>query len=88
MEIDLEQNIINDMSKQLADDIDWEIITGFLIESGWNKVVLEPMTKEHSDNIDQWVLEHIKGKHTTRGLVWVFEEDKDAMWFKLKWMSA
>lgn len=84
---ELQEKYLEESAKELADDIDFEIVTGFLTETGWTKVVLAPMTWEHGTAVDTWVETNIKGQFHTRGLVWVFEDVKEASWFTLRWLS-
>ena len=86
-DVTLEEDIITAAGNQMAAEIDFEILTGFLIELGWTKVVLFPMTWENGALIDLWVEQNIKGKFETMGLVWVFEHQQDANWFKLRWLA-
>ena len=45
------------------------------------------MTAEHGADIDKWVSEYVRGHFETMGLVWLFEDAKDATMFILKWSS-
>lgn len=83
----VEDDIISAAGSLMAAEIDFEILTGFLIETGWTKVVLFPMTWENGALIDLWVEQNIKGNYQTMGLVWVFERSEDANWFKLRWLG-
>lgn len=83
----VEQDIIDAAGSRMAAEIDFEILSGFLIDLGWKKVVLFPMTWENGALIDHWVEQNIRGNHQTMGLVWLFEREEDATWFKLRWMS-
>ncbi len=78
--------ILEDRARDLANQIDADVYMMSLIESGWHQVVLYPMEMELSYEIDQWVESNIKGQMWNRGIVWMFENDRDAMWFKLKWL--
>ena len=71
----------------MAAEIDFQVLSGLLIELGWTKVVLNPMTWEHGALIDSWVESNVKGHFETMGLVWVFEDAKDAAWFVLRWSN-
>lgn len=84
----LEGEIAETLGKEIAKEIDFEIISSILIEQGWTKVVLKPMTWEDGYAIDSWVETNIKGKFETMGLVWLFERAKDANWFKLRWLGS
>ena len=74
-------------AKDMADDIDFEVITQLLCtgKNQWTKVVLKPMSWEDSLEVDKWVEQNVKGKHNTRGLGWVFENASDANWFIIRW---
>jgi hypothetical protein len=84
---DIKDNIYDAGAKQLAKEIDAEVLRQVFIEAGWHEVVLRPMTWELGYTIDSWVEENIKGDRWTYGLVWLFKEEKDATWFKLRWLS-
>jgi hypothetical protein len=82
----LEEEIINDMGQQIANEIDFTILTDMLIGLGWRKVILRPMTGETGAELDAWVDRHVKGHYENMGLVWVFEHEDDANWFSLRWL--
>ena len=84
---DLQDEIMAKKAKELADEMDAQILRQMLIDLGWQQVVLSAMSWEESYAIDLWVEDNIKGRMWSRGLVWLFEDDRDAMWFKLKWLS-
>ncbi len=83
----LYDDYMSEAAENLAKDIDFEIMSNILLESGWTKIVLEPMTWERSAEIDLWTHKNIKGRTHERGLVWLFEDGKDAMMFSLRWLS-
>ncbi len=82
----IEEDIINRAGKAMADEIDFTILTDMLVQIGWRKVILSPMTHEDSTEVDVWTAKHVKGHFETMGLVWVFENEEDANWFTLRWM--
>lgn len=83
---DLVDQILEDRARELSNQIDADVFMQLLIEAGWHQVVLYPMEMELSYEIDQWVENNVKDRMWNRGIVWVFENDRDAMWFKLKWL--
>jgi hypothetical protein len=83
----IEQDIINSAGKRLADEIDFQILSDMLVGIGWHKVILSPMSTEDSYAVDEWTKQHVKGHFETMGLVWVFENPQEAIWFTLRWMS-
>ena len=84
-DLDLQEQIIADAGKQMAKEIDFQILCGFLEELGWTKVILSPMTKEQGDAIDYWTQTQLTGNFENMGLVWIFEDKGDAINFTLKW---
>lgn len=84
----LQEEIINQKVKELAKEIDAQVLRSLYQELGWHEVVLSPVTWEEGYQIDSWVESNIKNSRWTFGLVWMFENDKDAMWFKLRWLNG
>jgi hypothetical protein len=82
----LEEEIIKEAGNRMAAEIDFTILSDMLCSIGWTKVILRPMTHEDSTAIDMWTATNVKCNFETMGLVWVFEDPKDAMWFKLRWL--
>ena len=74
-------------SKRLADEIDFQIISDMLVASGWEKVVLKPMSHEKSDAIDFWTSTNCNYDFKNMGLVWIFKDRSDAVNFVLRWAS-
>lgn len=84
----LEDELVTKMSLQMQQEIDAEILRSMFKKLGWHEVVLTPMTAETGAVIDKWIQENVKGRsHWTHGLVWLFEDVKDANWFKLRWLA-
>ena len=83
----LQEEYADEIAKRLAEEIDAEVLRQTFLESEWHEVVLSPMTWEIGDMIDLWVDENTKGNHWNYGLVWLFKEEKDAIWFKLRWLG-
>lgn len=82
----VEDDIAKTMAEEIAKEIDFEILSGVLCDTGWTKVVLKPMTWEDGYAVDLWIVDNCKGRHMNMGLVWIFEDEKDASWFKLRWL--
>ncbi len=86
---DLEQELAEKLSNEMAEGIDWGLLCDLLTEVGWVKVAIsEPwsnMTALFAHEIKEWCKENIKGHYKARGRVWVFEKAQDAEWFMLRW---
>lgn len=87
MEYNLIEEAVARASKRLADEIDFQIISDMLISSGWEKVVLKPMSHEKSDAIDCWTSTNCNHDFKNMGLVWIFKDRSDAVNFLLRWAN-
>jgi hypothetical protein len=84
---DLVEDIVGELSKAIAEEIDREIMLDMLVFTGWTKVELERLKDRYeSIDIELWIDENCTGKHTKLGRTFVFEKKQDAEWFILKWL--
>jgi hypothetical protein len=82
-----EDEIVNELAEKMCSEMDFHILSEMLVQLGWTKVVIKPVTREHGITIDDWVTKYTKGHFETMGLVWLFEDSRDATMFILKWAS-
>ena len=82
----LEEQLSSILAAEIQKEIDFDVLSKVLVESGWVRVVLKPMAHETSEAIDAWLEQHCAGRYMTLGLVFIFKEQKDANWFALKWL--
>ena len=84
----LEQEIAKNLSKQMKQEIDREILWGMLKELGWTRVTLGRLQdNKHAIDITYWIEEYCTGAHEREGRDFIFENPKDASMFILKWFS-
>jgi hypothetical protein len=82
----MEEEIINKAGKQMANDIDREVLWGMLQGIGWTRVMLPTLGNgEQAVEIIVWLEENCKQAHERNGRDFLFENTKDANWFKLRW---
>jgi len=75
------------LATELQAEMHFAEISFVLVESGWIRIVRErPMTTAESKDIDEWVKTYCKDEVRVRGLVWLFKDKRDAIWFKLTWL--
>jgi len=83
----LEDEIAENIAKEMADDIDFEIMKELLIESGWYVIELLSLgSREQSIDIKDWVTKNCKRGFIARGKTFVFKSKKEAEWFSLRWL--
>ena len=82
-----EPGLEEQIAKILAEEIDWELLANWFVQSGWTMIDL-PRFKDRYESIDVelWIDENCKGKHMHRGKTYVFERKEDAEWFMLRWL--
>ncbi len=85
---DLHDRILEQKAQEMANDIDREILWSMLESLGWQRVVLVwPVTMNNLQDIHTWIDENISGAYEKNRGDFIFEDDKDAMWFKLRWLG-
>lgn len=77
---------INKMSQDLANEIDFGILSDMLSEYGWTSVEFIPFTySKQAKDIADWAEQHCVGKWRHHGVNFVFERAADATAAILKW---
>jgi hypothetical protein len=84
----LEDEIAQELSKQIAQEIDFELLTDILIACGWHCVKLPRLlNRKHSIDVLEWCSEQTNYKFKHNGRVFIFEDQGDAVNFTLRWNS-
>lgn len=84
---DLEEELLEQAARILAEEIDWETMADMLVSVGWTMVNLPRINDRYqSIDIELWIEENCKGKHQKRSKTFVFERKEDAEWFSLRWL--
>ena len=80
--------IMEEKSKELAREIDREVLWGMLTGMGWTRVMLSRLQdNKHAIDITYWLEENCQGAYEREGRDFLFENTKDATMFTLKWMA-
>ena len=83
---DLEQEIITGLGNQMQQEIDREVLWGMLEGIGWHRVMLPRfIDNNHAIDIGYWLIDNCKESFERSGADFIFESQKDANWFKLRW---
>ena len=84
----LEERILQKLSKSIADDIDWGMLADIYKSAGWTELDFSPHVEAIlSYEISTWMRSNLTGHYTSRGTRWLFEKQKDATLFILRWSS-
>ena len=79
----LEEELADQLAREMSKDIDSEIFTNLMKDIGWTEVKL-PLTKDTIEILN-WLEKNTTGKYYTLNNTFLFESKKDAEWFLLKW---
>jgi hypothetical protein len=82
----LEQEMIEAKAKEMQQEVDKEILWGMLQGMGWTRVMLPRLIDNyHAIDITCWLEENCKNPFERNGRDFIFEDSKDANWFRLRW---
>jgi hypothetical protein len=84
--IDLQDEMIGQAGKEMAREIDREVLWGMLEGLGWTRVMLPRLIdNNHAVDITHWLAANCKHSFERSGRDFIFESQQDANWFKLRW---
>lgn len=82
----LEQTIMDQAAKQIANDIDREIFWESLEDAGWARVsVSRFVDNKHAVDIGEWLKANCQNSYERDGCDFLFESESDAVMFTLRW---
>ena len=82
----IEEEILNKAGKEMAHEIDREILWGMLKDIGWRRVILDRFTdNKHAVDITYWLEANCKNPFERSGADFIFESEVDAVNFTLRW---
>ena len=87
-EAKLEDHIMEELAKDIRDELDFEIMADMLIESGWFVIKLPyALDLIQRNQIDRWLVEQRISQNGfySRGNAWLFKSKDDAIMFRLTW---
>lgn len=77
-----------EVAKILQEEIDWEIMQDIMVRVGWTKIEMDwpARTSETAlHEIKEWCRANLQGHYNGRAKIWLFEKEKDAVMFSLRW---
>ena len=82
----LEDEIAGKLSMRIQREVDREILWSMLKDLGWTRVMIDQTTdNEHAVDITEWLKDRCQGTYERSGRDFIFENEKDAAIFILKW---
>lgn len=85
--MNIQEEIVNELSSQMQSEIDFQILSDMLVELGWHKISLDRFrNNHHAVDIKYWLKANAKSHWECRGSTFVFQDAGDAVNFTLKWL--
>lgn len=85
--ISLEDEITENLAREMAEEIDFAIMKDLLTDSGWYTIELSKLAnREQLFDIRDWITKNCKGGHVSREKTFIFKCKKEAEWFSLRWL--
>jgi hypothetical protein len=82
----LEEEILEKAGKEMAREIDREVLWGMLAGLGWRRINLDRFTdNSHAVDITHWLAANCKNSFERSGADFIFESEVDAVNFTLRW---
>lgn len=82
----LREDIIDEMSRATAYEMDWHIIADCLTESGWTSVKLRRYyNRQEAVDIRNWLEQNSTDEWKNLNTRYIFKKKQDAEWFILRW---
>lgn len=82
----LEDQMASELSKQMAEEIDWEIISDMMVHVGWVKVELPTLgSNKRAIDMNDWMHNECTKHWKRRGKTFLFESKEEAALFRLTW---
>jgi len=83
----LKEDILDDISNNIAKDMDWHIIADVLVSSGWTSIQLKRFrNNEEAVDINLWLEQNCTGEWKNLATRYIFKKKQDAEWFSLRWL--
>ncbi len=83
----LKEDILDDISNNIAKEMDWHIIADVLVSSGWISIQLKRFrNNEEAVDINLWLEQNCTGEWKNLSTRYIFKKKQDAEWFSLRWL--
>jgi hypothetical protein len=82
----LREDILDEITKDYAKQMDWEIVADCLVSSGWTNVKLNRFyNNEEAVDINSWLEQNCTDEWKNLSTRYIFKKKQDAEWFILRW---
>jgi hypothetical protein len=83
----IQEEIAERFAVQLQKELDWELIEDILVATGWTRAEIVPFSRpELQRTVLNWVQTNVQGQYKNFETRYVFQNEKDAVLFALKWV--
>ena len=84
----IEDQLAEDLGKQMSEAMDFEFIADMLCSDGWTRFAIPRfIDNHHAVDISYWLADYCQGEYKRNGRTFLFKESRDATMFILRWGS-
>lgn len=83
----LEEELAASLAKEMQKTMDYDILCDVLIRFGYTVIEIDYNTDQPWTDVKAWVDKNCQGDHKEHLGKWLFELNKDAVIFALKWLK-
>jgi hypothetical protein len=80
-----EEELVSIVLADLGAEIDAEVMASFYRDAGWTEVRIPRPTRQPKSDVDDWC-KSLNMVYHSSGPLWLFENEKDAVLFILRWL--
>ena len=84
--MNMEQELLDKAGKEMAREIDREILWSLFEGIGWTRFKISRLTdNNHAVDISNWLYANCRSSFERNGAEFLFEDSKDAVLFMMRW---
>ena len=86
--MNLHPGMVTELAQELLEELNWEVMIDIMTEHGWTKIEMgwpHRMSEQDAHEIKEWCRDNLQGNYNGRAKIWLFEKEKDATMFMLRW---
>lgn len=81
----LEEYIIDQLSKDMAKNMDLHVLAEIYLSTGWIEIFVNPWIHSSNKKVTAWCDKNFQDSYIQVGNRWIIKDSKDATMFALRW---
>lgn len=84
--VDLEKAMVEELGKQFQKSVDYDVLCEVMVPFGYTLIEITYGSSRKWFEVMEWTANVCTGEYKEHNGKWLFENEKDAIMFKLKWL--